>query len=131
MKKAVAYSRVLGPKMAMTPNNLPIMLAAPPFDDTVTPPWEAMSKVAQKHMGIYPHPSHWEVVHTYKVKPAALELIGRSKRPDQPAYERIYILEYLPERAMRKHKGIDETTVHKFLHPGNSWYTTVAEETTK
>jgi hypothetical protein len=126
--KAVAYARLFGPHDARTPQGLPIMLAAPPFDPEVTKPWEAMAATAKQYLGIGANPAHWQVEHEYTVKDSAVTLLGRDRTKGKPPYTRVFVLNYLPEQPLRAKRGVDETTVHKFLHPGNSWYTEIATD---
>jgi hypothetical protein len=96
------------------------MFTAPPFDPDTTEPWQAAAAAAKKWHGIQPHPSHWRIAHTHTLSPKAIALVGKSKNPAIPPYSVVYVMEYLPERAMRKHKGVDDAELHGFMK--SSWY---------
>ena len=112
--KAVAYSKVLGPRKARTPNGSPIQIGTVVFDDQVTSPATAIANKAHLQFGIVPHIPHWSIVATYDVKPAA---ITRHRL----GYSRVYVMRYDAVAAMREHLGVPDEALDSFI---NSWYLT-------
>jgi hypothetical protein len=118
--RAVCHSFIYGPKNAVTPTNKPAMFSSAPFDTDAMTPIEAMSAAAYQWHKIQPHARHWRIAHTHTLSDKAISLMGKSKKASAPAYSKVFILEYVPERAMRKHRGVNDEELHGFLK--SSWY---------
>ena len=117
---AIVHSFIYGPKNAMQPTGSgkkPAMFSSAPFDLDAMTPIEAAGVMAYRWHKIQPHPSHWRIVHEHTVSPNAFRN-SRTKR--NPAYQKVFVMEYLPERTMRKHRGVDDDELHAFLK--SSWY---------
>ncbi len=110
---AIAFSKVLGPRMARTPSGQPIQLSSVPFDLTTTTPQQAIAASALRWHGIVPHAAtltrDWVITAEYDVVVPA--------HRTAPAYTKLFVLEYVPERAIRAHKNI--TITDEFA---DSWY---------
>lgn len=100
---AVAYARVFGPKMKSTPLGHPIMVGTGPFDLTTTTPQEAIAVSAKKWHGIEVAVQNWEIV----MEEDVIQPVGRPLIP----YTKLYVLRYLPEVAMWKHRGLTDDNV--------------------
>jgi hypothetical protein len=127
-RSAICYSFIYGPKNATVPTgngNRPAMFSSAPFFTDSMTPIEAMSAAAYHWHKIQPHPSHWRIVHTHTLRTDAATIVNKSKLASKPSYSTVCVLEYLPERAMRAHRGVDDDELHGFLK--SSWY--VQQET--
>ena len=111
--KAICYSRVLGKHKTRIPNGQPIQIGTVVFDDAVTSPATAIAAKAHLQFGIVPHLPHWSVIATYDVIPLAIER-------HRLGYQRVYVMRYDGETAMRKHLGIDDSVLDSFA--AGCWY---------
>jgi len=57
--------------------------------------------------------------------PNALSLVNKGRSATRPAYSEVFVMEYLPERALRAHRRVDDEQLHSFLE--TSWYLEPAE----
>lgn len=100
---AVAYARVFGPKMKADPSGHPIQIGSGLFDLNVTTPQEAIAVSAKHWHGIEVATQNWEVIFEEDV-------IHPRDRPAYP-FSKLYVLRYLPEVAMWKHRGLTDDNV--------------------
>ena len=120
MSIAICHSFIYGPRNAKQPTskgNKPAMFCSAPFDLDVMTPAEAMGKCALRWHQIQPSATHWRVVHEHTVTANAFRN-SRTKR--NPPYQKVFVMEFLPERALRKHRGVDDDELHGFMK--SSWY---------
>ncbi len=115
-KKAIACARVLGPRLARTPEGHPILLISPPFPDTsLQRAKREMAQTAARWVKTVPHEPHWELLALYE----RTDLGDKRKRDAK--YAHIYIFENVAERQRRKELGIDDACLdHLAYH--HCWY---------
>ena len=112
---AIAYARVFGPKMRTTPEGHPITISTGVFDNSLQTATQAIKRAAQKWHGIVQSAdSDWLLMFEETV----IEHPGTQHVP----YSVVYVFCYLPEQAIWRQKGLDETNVPNHLE--SSWYLT-------
>lgn len=99
----IAYARVFGPKMKMTPEGHPITISSGPFDNTVETAAHAIARAGRKWHSIEIHEPSWIL----ELEEDIIHPVGRPAIP----YTKFYHFRYEPEAAMWKHKGLHDGNV--------------------
>ena len=123
MSKAVVHARVLGRDKTRTPSGQPIMISTPIFDDSVMSPREAIARRVQQTHGAVPYLPDWKIIAIYDVKPDPQGITehGKPLRAGRAQFDVVYIAEYLADRSMRSHLGINDDVLDPM---SQSWYLT-------
>jgi len=112
---AVAYARVLGPKRRKEPSGLPAFFTTGIFDSTVETPQEAAARaIGERWHKIPPNPADWKIILD--------EDVIQPKTGTRIKYDRVVVLQYLPDAALYKSEGIDPTKIP--IEHKDSWYLT-------
>lgn len=113
----ICYSKLFGPRNAVTPEGHPITISSGMFNTTTTAPALAMALAAKKRFGIEVYLPHWElefeedVIHHHHQS-------GPLKIP----YDKLYHFKYLAETQKWADRGLTDENVHN--HFKNSHYIT-------
>lgn len=107
--KAIAYTHCAGPNRALSPRNLPILIASFVFNDELITPETAIAAVVERRHGIPAREQDWKILQAYEVKQSG----GRHAT----SYNRVYVLRYEPEKALRMELGASDDKIDPFaLH---------------
>jgi hypothetical protein len=121
--KAVVHARVLGRDKTRTPSGEPIMISTTIFDDSLMSPREAIARRVSKTHGAVPYLPDWKIIATYDVRPDPSGIVehGKPLRAGRAQFDVVYIAEYLADRPMRSHLGINDACLDPMV---DSWYLT-------
>jgi len=112
---AIAYARVLGPKRTKDPSGLPAFFTTGVFDSSIETPQEAAARaIGQRWHKIDPNPADWKIILD--------EDVIQPQTGARIKYDRVVVLQYLPDQALYKSEGIDPTKIP--LEHRESWYLT-------